>query len=86
MNTIDVVMKVPKESKEVVDALVILVKDIKAKKPIGELAANALPKVIAAAEGFDQVGGEVKSEGRDELAGYLVQQIFSALDSPVANA
>lgn len=80
MATVQVVMEVPKESKEVVDAIVLLVKDIKAKKPIGEIAGDALPKVIQAAEGFDQVGGEIKSEGRDELAGYLVQQVFAALE------
>lgn len=79
MQTVDVVLKVPKESKEVIDALVSLVADIKAKKPIGEIAGGALPKVIAAVDGFDQVDDEIKSENKADLIGYMGKELPHAL-------
>lgn len=79
IQTVPVTMEVPKEGKELVDALAGLVKDLVAKKPAGEIAGNALPKAIVAADGFSAIGAEVKSQNKDELAGYLVQQIMDAL-------
>jgi len=79
MQKVTVQMEVPKESKEVIDALVVLVSEIKAKKSVSEIVAGALPKVISAVDGFDQLGEEVKSDGKDELAGYTVQQLLSSL-------
>ena len=43
METVSVELKVPKESKEVVDFIVELYKDIKAKKSISEISAENLP-------------------------------------------
>jgi len=79
MNKVSVQMEVPKESKEVIDCLVGLLADIKAKKSMGEIAGGALQKVIIAVEGFDQLSEELKSDGKDELAGYAVQQILAGL-------
>ena len=79
MQTVQVVLVVPKESKEVVDALVSILQDVKAKKSIGEIAAGALPKIIVAVEGFDQLDDEAKSEHKGDLAAYLVNEIVKAL-------
>jgi len=79
MEKVIVQMEVPKESKEVVDFLAALVTEFKMKKPIGEIAASTLPKLMTAVEGFNALGEEVKSDGQDEIAGYLVQQVMSAL-------
>lgn len=79
VNTVPVQLNVPKESKEVVDALKALVAEIKAKKPIGEIVASALPKVITAVDGFDQVDDEIKSENKSDLIAYLSKEISSAL-------
>lgn len=79
MQTVDVVLKVPKESKEVVDAAVGLVADVKAKKPIAEIAANALPKVVIAVDGFDQLDDEAKSQQKSDLAAYLAKAFLDAL-------
>jgi hypothetical protein len=79
MQKIDVVMSVPKESKEVIDALTALVADIKAKKSIAEISSGALGNVVKAVEGFDQVDDEVKSDGKDEIMGYASMEIVKAL-------
>lgn len=79
MQVVAVTMDVPKEGKEVIDALAGLVADFKAKKPVAEVVAGNLGKLLAAIEGFDQLGEEAKSSNKDELAGYSVQQIMHAL-------
>lgn len=79
MNLVKVEMEVPKEGKEIVDCVASIIKDLKAKKPIAEVAAGNLTKLFAAVEGFDQLGEELKSANKDELAGYLVQQQMDAL-------
>lgn len=76
---VDVVMQVPKEGKEVIDALASILKDVKAGKPIAEIAGGNLQKLIMAVDGFEKLGEEVKSDGKDELAGYMVQQNMEAL-------
>lgn len=77
---IPVQLNVPKESKEVIDALTALVADLKAKKSLVEISTDMLPKLLIAVEGYDQLGAELKSDGRDDLAGYAVTQILGALD------
>lgn len=79
MQKVSVTMEVPKESKEVIDALTGLLADIKAKKNLQEVIGGALPRVIAAVDGFGQLGEEVKSDGKDELAGYAVREILLGL-------
>jgi hypothetical protein len=76
---VTVTMEVPKELKEIIDAESGILRDIKAKKPIAEIVAGNLQKLIAAVEGFDKVDEEIKSDGKDEAAGYLVQQNMDAL-------
>lgn len=51
-------------AKEVDDVLVLLVelvKDVKAKKDLGAIAAENLPNLMAAITGADQVGAEVQA-------------------------
>ena len=48
-------------AKEVDDVCVLLVgivKDLKAKKPAGEVVSGAVPKLIEAISGIDQLGAE----------------------------
>jgi len=77
MTTIDVTNKVPKEGKEMVDAIVTLINNAKAKKPIQVIVLEELPALMTAVEGYDKIGEEVK-QGSPELAAYAVQQILSA--------
>jgi len=79
MQKVQVMMEVPKESKEVVDLMAALVKDLKAKKSLAEIASDLLPKLMVAVDGFSAIGEEVASDGKDEMAGYLVQQLMAEL-------
>lgn len=79
MQTVPVTFDVPKEGKEVVDALAALTKDLVAKKGISEITGDVLPKLLTAVDGFNGISEEVKSDKKDELAGYLVQQLMDAL-------
>jgi hypothetical protein len=72
-------LNLPKESKEVADAVVVLLKDILAKKSAAEIVADALPKALAAADGFAAVGDELKSKNRSDLAAYLVKELMDSL-------
>lgn len=82
MQRVEVILSVPKESKEVVDLIAFLIKELKAKKGLAEIAANTLPKLMVAVEGFSAIGEEVASDGQDEMAGYLVQQVMQELKAP----
>lgn len=83
MNTVDVIIQVPKETKEAGDAMFGIIADVKAKKTIAEIVAGNLPKLISAVEGFDQMDDEFKSAHRSALVAYLVKGIMDAL-LPVA--
>lgn len=61
---VDVTVKVPKEFNDVRVALVELVKDVKAGKDVGTIAAENLPTLLAAIAGADQI----PTEFREELA------------------
>lgn len=71
-------MDVPKEGKEIVDALEAIVKHFKEKKSLSEAAA-LLPPIMAAVDGIDGLGEELKSDGKDELAAYLLHKVMGAL-------
>ena len=83
METVDYTLKVPKECKEVVDALSAIVAHFKSGKGVSE-AALLLPELLNAVAGVDQVLDEVKSDGKDELAAYLVHKVWTALEAPPA--
>lgn len=79
METVNVELKVPKESKEVVDAVMSIVLDIKAGKSIAEISASNLPKAVNAIQGYEKLGEEGKSEQRHDLYGYAGYSISKAL-------
>lgn len=78
MNTVPVELMVPKEMHELIVAVTDLVKHFKQKKPLAEAMA-LLPQVVAAVEGVELLGEELKSEGRDEAAAFLVHKMMEAL-------
>lgn len=84
IDTVKVEYDVPKEGKEMVDAVHALVKHFLDKKPIAEITL-LLPLVMAAVDGYDKIGAEVDSEQRDELAAYLIQKML-VLFPPKADA
>jgi len=73
MDLIKVEMEVPKEAKEMVDAVMSLIGHFVDKKPLAEITL-LLPVIMVAVDGYDKIAAEMKSENRDELAGYLVQK------------
>lgn len=78
METVNVTTQVPKESKEMFDAALGLIRHFKAG---GDLAGAALllPAVLKGVEGVEKIGGELSSAQNDELAGYVVQQVMDLL-------
>lgn len=77
--TVPHTLNVPKESKEIVDGIVELITDLKAKKSTSVVLADQLDNLSQYIDGWDQLDDELKSEYRDDLAGYLVQQIMEVL-------
>lgn len=87
MQLVDVTVQVPKEAKEVADLLVVLAMDIKAKKSVAEIAGDALPKALAAAEGISALGEEIKAPEMAALAGLLAGQLIALfMPAPAAPA
>lgn len=78
VTTINYTMQVPKELKEVVDLLDAILENIMAKKSVAEYG-NILDELMAAVEGIGGVSEEIKSEFRDEAAGYLVHKLLGRL-------
>ena len=59
---VDLTVKVPKETEDVRQLLLTLVQDIKDKKSVVDISADALPKLIAAVDGWDKLGEEAKTK------------------------
>ena len=78
VQTVAVQLDVPKEGKELVDAVDGLVGHFLSGKPLAELGEQ-LPAAIAAADGANKVGEELRSQYRDELTAYLVKKLFVRL-------
>jgi hypothetical protein len=76
---VKVEIEVPKEMKEVADALIGLAQDIKAKKNIAEIAAGALPRVVVAVDGYEKLSEEAKAEQAFDAYSYLLAGIAKAL-------
>lgn len=81
MEKVQVILEVGKESKEVADAILVLVADLKAKKALAEIAADALPKFAAAIDGIGAVGAEWKDGDKSALIAYLVSGLGAALSA-----
>jgi len=81
MATVEHVLQVPKESKEVVDFAVGLLRNLLAGSGLAAVTA-ALPQAYKAVEGYDQLDDEFKSAGRSALAAYLVSELLDTLAPP----
>lgn len=79
MELVSVSMEVPKEAKEVVDAMSALISHFVAKKSLAEAAA-LLPALLKAAEGVGNVAEEVKSQYKEELSSYLLKSLWEAFE------
>lgn len=75
---INVNMEVPKEGKELVDFLDKVLEKVMGKAPIAEYA-ELLAAVMPAVDGIAKLGEEMKSDGKDELAAYLVHKLLGRL-------
>ena len=75
METVKVELEVPKETKEVLDALLATLDDVLAKKGAAEIATAALPRLISAVDGYEKIGDELK-EGKDALAAFAVAELM----------
>ena len=79
MEKVNHTLEVGKDFKEVVDFLRGLLDDIRAKKEVAAIAAENLPLLMAAVDGYDNLDDAVKGENLDDSAAYLVQQLLQAL-------
>jgi hypothetical protein len=69
MDSIDVSLKVPKESKELIDLLEGVVEKVKAGAEVNDYL-TLIGELTAALDGVDKIPAEAKSEGRDEIVAY----------------
>ena len=68
METVNVTMEVPKEGKEIVDALDALLEKILNKEPLSSYA-ELFDEIYAAVDGVSGVKEEMQSQYRDEGGG-----------------
>lgn len=68
-------VKMPKEAKDVKDALVVLVKAMKEKKPMSEIIASELPYAMKAIDGFEKISEEAKTPEIAMLFGVMAGEI-----------
>jgi len=78
MESVKVEIEVPKEGKEVVDAVSAVIAHFMGGKSLAEAAA-LLPVVMQAVDGYDKVSEGLKGDGSDDLAGYAVYKVLGAL-------
>jgi len=83
---VPVTMSVPKESKELVDALAAVVIHLKTHGFSPKDAEKLLGPVYEGVKGVDQLDDEMKSDGNDEAAGYLIHKIWGAFKGEGAAA
>lgn len=72
-------VEVGKETLEVFELVAALIKDIKEKKGIAEIAAENLPGFYAAINGFDELDDEAKAVGFENTLALGVAKIASAI-------
>jgi len=80
MEKVDVVLSVPKEGKEVVDLLDAVLEKVLAKAEM-QTYLELVDEFVKAAEGVQNIKEEIASDGKDELAAYLVHKVLSRLVS-----
>lgn len=75
----EITVTVGKETTDIFALVAELIKDIRAKKGVAEIAAENLPGLYAAVEGFDQIDDELKSENLEETVALGVAKIVKAI-------
>lgn len=75
---VTVELAVPKEAMEVVDFLDAVLEKVMSGAPINEYA-SIFTDIIPAIEGIQNVPNELKSDGKDEIAAYLVHKLMGRL-------
>jgi len=78
VTVIDYILKVPKEGKEVGDLIGKLVSKLRMKAPIAEYS-ELLKDLIAAIDGAQHIGAELRSQYRNELGTYVSYQVVENL-------
>lgn len=84
MQTKTLSVVVPKEMQEVSECIQHLISDIKAGKKVAEIAAGRLGELMAAVDGYDQLGEEVKSQEGADCVALLGSGVYKALQTPKA--
>lgn len=79
MTTVKVEIEIGKESKEVFEAVAEIIKDVKAKKEWGAIAAENLPLLLKAVEGVTELPEEIKGKQLGSTVGYGAGLIADAL-------
>lgn len=79
--TVEKKVIVTKEANDIFEAAEGLAVDIKAKKPIAEIVAGNLSKLMNAVDGYEKVSGEAKSEHFYETVALGGARIAKALIS-----
>lgn len=77
-------IEVAKEAMDVMDLIIVLAKDIKAKKSVTEIGADALPKLMAAMQGIDGIKDEVATAAFSRTIGLKFGELIDALVKPGA--
>ncbi len=72
-------IEIGKETMEVFELVAGLIEDIKAKKGVSEIAAENLPALYKAVEGFDQIDDEIKAEYVEETLALGVSKVVKAV-------
>ena len=75
---LDVMLKVPKESKEVIDLLAGVAVKIKEGADVQDYL-SLIGELSSALDGIDKVPAEAKSEGRTEIVAYMVHKMMPIL-------
>lgn len=79
MEKVSVEIMVAKESKDIIDVLAELVKDIKEGKKLEALTEN-VAGIMAAVDGYDKLGEEIKSDAKQDTVAYMVAELWKAFE------
>lgn len=79
---VDTTVKEPKEMKDIRISLRELLIDIRKGKSIGAISAENLPGLMAAVEGYEQLGDEAKTAESNNSIGLMSGDISYAIRTP----
>lgn len=71
----NVQLNVPKESKEILDTALGIIKSVMNKEEVAVILTSNLPKLITAVDGYDKVSLELSSAERSDLLAYAVKSL-----------